>query len=100
MLLIEGNGIAIGLHVDSARPNELKLVEATLESVRVSARLLWRLTSSLIARTCVAVCVGGAFSPTSRPWHARTASRPSAVAPCGLAPFSATAGRWNVPLLG
>jgi transposase len=35
MLLIEGNGIAIGLHVDSARPNELKLVEATLESVRV-----------------------------------------------------------------
>jgi transposase len=35
MLLVEGHGTAIGLHVDSARPSELKLVEATLQSVRV-----------------------------------------------------------------
>ena len=35
MLVVDANGVPIGLHVASARPNELKLVEATLESIRV-----------------------------------------------------------------
>ena len=35
MLVVDGNGVPLGLHVDSARPNELKLVEATLQSIRV-----------------------------------------------------------------
>src|SRR5512145_1112465 len=35
MLIVDGNGVPLGIHLDSARPNELKLVEATLESIRV-----------------------------------------------------------------
>ena len=35
MLVVEGQGIPIGLHIASARPNEQVLVAATLQSIRV-----------------------------------------------------------------
>jgi transposase len=38
MLVVEGNGLPIGLHVDSAAPHELKLAEATLGTIRVPRR--------------------------------------------------------------
>jgi len=35
MLIVDGHGIALGLRVDSAQPNERQLVDATLDSIRV-----------------------------------------------------------------
>ena len=35
MLVTEGHGLPIGLHVDSATPHEMALVDATLRSIRV-----------------------------------------------------------------
>jgi transposase len=35
MVVVDGNGLPIGLHVDSAQPHELKLADATLQSIRV-----------------------------------------------------------------
>jgi transposase len=38
MLVTEGNGIPIGLLIESATPHEVKLAEATLATVRVAQR--------------------------------------------------------------
>ncbi|MBK6767596.1 MAG: transposase [Ardenticatenales bacterium] len=35
MIVTEGNGLPIGLHVASATPHEMTMVEATLSSIRV-----------------------------------------------------------------
>ena len=35
MVVADGNGLPIGLHVDSAQPHELKLADQTLATVRV-----------------------------------------------------------------
>lgn len=35
MVVIEGNGLPIGLHIDSAQPHESTLAEVTLQTVRV-----------------------------------------------------------------
>ncbi len=35
MVIAEGNGLPIGLHVDSAQPHEMTLAEVTLQTVRV-----------------------------------------------------------------
>ena len=35
MTVVDGNGLPIGLHVDSATPHELKLAQTTLNSIRV-----------------------------------------------------------------
>jgi transposase len=35
MLVVEGNGIPIGMHLDSAQKGEVRLAGATLETVRV-----------------------------------------------------------------
>jgi len=35
MAVVEGNGLPIGLYVASAQPHELKLAQATLETIRV-----------------------------------------------------------------
>jgi transposase len=35
MVVVDGNGLPIGLHVDSAQPHELKLAEQTLSTIRV-----------------------------------------------------------------
>ncbi len=35
MLVVEGQGLPIGLHLDSAQPHELSLVELTLQTSRV-----------------------------------------------------------------
>ena len=35
MVVADGHGLPIGLHVDSAQPHELRLVDATLATVRV-----------------------------------------------------------------
>ena len=37
MLVVDGNGIPIGFHLDSAAPAEVKLAEQTLKSVRVKS---------------------------------------------------------------
>lgn len=33
MAVVDGSGLSIGLHVDSAQPHELKLAEPTLQSI-------------------------------------------------------------------
>jgi len=38
MLVTDGQGIPLSLHVDSAQPNERKLVEATLARLRIPQR--------------------------------------------------------------
>lgn len=38
MLVVDGNGLPIGFHVDSASPAEVKLADQTLQSVRVKSR--------------------------------------------------------------
>jgi transposase len=38
MLVVEGNGVPIGFHLDSASPAEVKLADQTLQSVRVRSR--------------------------------------------------------------
>ncbi len=38
MLVVDGNGVPIGFHLDSANPAEVKLAEQTLHSVRVKSR--------------------------------------------------------------
>lgn len=38
MLVADGNGLPIGLHLDSANPAEVKLAEQTLQTVRVRSR--------------------------------------------------------------
>lgn len=38
MLVTEGHGLPIGLHVASATPHEMALVDATLRSIRVPRR--------------------------------------------------------------
>jgi transposase len=38
MLVVDGNGVPIGFHLDSAAPAEVKLAEQTLQSVRVRSR--------------------------------------------------------------
>ena len=35
MVLVDGKGTPLGLHVDSASPSEVRLLEATLETVKV-----------------------------------------------------------------
>jgi hypothetical protein len=35
MVVTEGNGLPIGLHVDSAQPHERTLAEVTLQTIRV-----------------------------------------------------------------
>src|SRR3989344_785291 len=36
MVLVDGQGTPLGLHVDSASPSETKLLDVTLETVKVS----------------------------------------------------------------
>lgn len=38
MLVADGNGLALGFHLDSASPAEVKLAEQTLQPVRVKSR--------------------------------------------------------------
>jgi transposase len=38
MVVVEGNGLPIGLHVDSAQPHELTLAERTLQTISVPRR--------------------------------------------------------------
>jgi transposase len=38
MVVVEGSGLPIGLHVDSAQPHELRLAEATLRTIAVPCR--------------------------------------------------------------
>jgi transposase len=38
MLVVDGNGLPIGLHVASAQPHESQLADATLKTVRVPRR--------------------------------------------------------------
>ena len=38
MLVADGNGVAIGFHLDSASPAEVRLAGQTLQSVRVRSR--------------------------------------------------------------
>ncbi len=35
MAVVDGNGLPLGLHVDSAQPHEVTLAETTLKSIRV-----------------------------------------------------------------
>lgn len=35
MLVVEGNGLPIGLHLDSAQPHEITLADQTLQTIRV-----------------------------------------------------------------
>jgi transposase len=38
MVVVDGQGIPLGIHVTSARPAEVKLVDATLNTIRVPRR--------------------------------------------------------------
>lgn len=38
MVVVDGNGVPLGLHVDSAQPHEITLAQQTLDSIRVPRR--------------------------------------------------------------
>jgi transposase len=38
MTVVDGNGLPIGLHIDSAQPHEVTLAEPTLQTIRVPQR--------------------------------------------------------------
>src|SRR5690606_13795879 len=66
MVVTEGNGLPIGLHVDSAQPHESTLAEVTLQTIRVPQQRgrpktrpkSWSPTKPTIALTFVATCAG------------------------------------------
>lgn len=87
MLAVDGNGLPLGFHLDSANVAEVKLAEQTLDTIQVvppeavrsaDHRSSWRVGGMIVARSALR-CVEEAFACASRPSDVRRSGRPNAA---------------------
>lgn len=108
MVVTDGNGLPIGLHVDSAQPHESMLAETTLQTIwsRKNAGVLRpaRKNWSRIKPTTVLIFdAGSGVAASNRPFPLMSGVRlrtRSAVAPSAPDPRIASAGKSNAVSVG
>jgi hypothetical protein len=108
MTVVDGNGLPIGLHLDSAQPHEITLAETTLNTIRVPNnagvpkpdRKSWWQTKVMIVVSLERNCAHAALNPLSAPLSAANANSPNAGVRSELDLLIVNAGKSNVVLLG
>src|SRR4051794_22431061 len=108
MLVANGQGIPLSLHVDRAWPNERKLVEVTLARLRIPQRRGCTRTRPLVlvtdrnfdGKNCVSSYVSAAFILVFPDNASRTVKFLDAVVRSNFSPGMPSARKLSGPVLG
>ena len=72
MVVVDGQGIPLGIHVASARPAEVTLVDATLNTIREMTKTVYTLSVDCASTACTATLATCRKASRSEPEDAIT----------------------------